>query len=344
MTSLFRHLLMLIVTVLLPAIIVAAMVDALVPGGVWLAALAAATAAAAARLGTEALLRRPGAAPADHAATLERELAERTAALQDRERRCRGIFDSAFHFLALLTCEGVVLELNRAALAFYGVAESEAVGRRLWEVAPWADSPPAVAGFRLRLAQAAAGESVRFETARPDRSGRTVPFDLSLRPIFDAGGGVAMLVVEARDISERAELQAKLVQAQKMEAVGQLTGGVAHDFNNLLQALVGNLDLIRRLGESSGDARLLHLVTNAQRAAARGTRLTRQMLAFSRQHKLRIESVSIDRLTAEMADLLRRAAGETIRLEMPLAPDLWACELELDAVRDDAAQPRHQRP
>ena len=264
----------------------------------------------------------------DQAATLERQVAERTAALQERERRYRGIFESAFQITSLLTRDGVVLELNRAALEFHGLSEREAIGRRAWEFGPWSHCPRAVAAFKARLAQAGAGQFVRYETTQPDASGRMLTFDFSLKPIVDEAGQVTLLVAEARDITERAGLQAQLVQAQKMEVVGQLTGGVAHDFNNLLQALVGNLDLIRRLAESTGDARLLHLTANAQRAAARGTRLTRQLLAFSRQQKLRTERVDVGRLTGGMNELLRRAAGETVRLETAATPDLWPCLID----------------
>ena len=264
----------------------------------------------------------------DQAATLERQVAERTAALLERERRYRGIFESAFQITSLLTRDGVVLELNRAALEFHGLSEREAIGRRAWEFGPWSHCPRAVAAFKARLAQAGAGQFVRYETTQPDASGRMLTFDFSLKPIVDEAGQVTLLVAEARDITERAGLQAQLVQAQKMEVVGQLTGGVAHDFNNLLQALVGNLDLIRRLAESTGDARLLHLTANAQRAAARGTRLTRQLLAFSRQQKLRTERVDVGRLTGGMNELLRRAAGETVRLETAATPDLWPCLID----------------
>ncbi len=264
----------------------------------------------------------------DRAAALERKVAERTVALEERERRYRGIFESAFQLTALLSRDGVVLELNRAALQFHGLTECEAIGRPAWEFGPWARSPRAVAAFKARLARAAAGEFVRYETCQPDASGRRLNFDFSLKPIFDEAGKVTLLVAEARDITDRAGLQAQLVQAQKMEVVGQLTGGVAHDFNNLLQALVGNLDLIRRLGESTGDERLQHLTANAQRAAARGTRLTRQLLAFSRRQQLRSERVDVCRLTGGMIELLRRAAGETVDLDLSVASDVWLCQID----------------
>jgi CheY-like chemotaxis protein len=123
-------------------------------------------------------------------------------------------------------------------------------------------------------------------------------------------------------------LQAQLAQAQKMEAVGQLTGGVAHDFNNMLQAVTGNLDLVQRLMEPMGETRVLRLVGNALHAAGRGARLTQQLLAFSRKQNLRPERVWVSRQAAGMGDLLDRAAGETIKVDLHTAPDLWPCLID----------------
>ena len=131
-----------------------------------------------------------------------------------------------------------------------------------------------------------------------------------------------------KEVAAREKVQEQLRQAQKMEAIGQLTGGVAHDFNNLLQALTGNLDLIHRLAQAHDDARLLQLTANAQRATARGARLTQQLLAFSRRQNLNPEQVWVHRLVAEMDELLRRAVGETVQVEARAAPDLWPCHLD----------------
>src|SRR6202012_2411257 len=100
-----------------------------------------------------------------------------------------------------------------------------------------------------------------------------------------------------QEMAQRQKVEAALLQAQKMEAVGQLTGGLAHDFNNLLTAVVGNLDLIR--GRAT-DPRVPRLADNAFRAAERGSKLTAQLLAFSRTQKLATEAVDINRLIEGM--------------------------------------------
>jgi PAS domain S-box-containing protein len=120
-------------------------------------------------------------------------------------------------------------------------------------------------------------------------------------------------------LSERDEAEAALHRAQKLEAVGQLTGGVAHDFNNLLTVITGALDLIQR--HPQDEARRERMIEAAQSAARRGERLTQQLLAFSRRQALKPELVVVDELLAESEPLLRRAVGEAVMLTVsPGAP------------------------
>jgi PAS domain S-box-containing protein len=124
------------------------------------------------------------------------------------------------------------------------------------------------------------------------------------------------------DITERKATEAQLRQAQKMEAVGQLTGGVAHDFNNLLAVVYGNLELIEdKLAE---DDRLRGYVRKALGAAERGAILTQRLLAFSRKQALRPEAINAGRLVSGMTEMLRRALGETIEIEVVSDSGLWA--------------------
>jgi PAS domain S-box-containing protein len=120
-------------------------------------------------------------------------------------------------------------------------------------------------------------------------------------------------------LSERDEAEAALRRAQKLEAVGQLTGGVAHDFNNLLTVIIGALDLIQR--HPKDEARRDRMIEAAQAAARRGERLTQQLLAFSRRQALKPELVVVDDLLTESEPLLRRAVGEAVTLIVaPCAP------------------------
>ena len=115
-------------------------------------------------------------------------------------------------------------------------------------------------------------------------------------------------------LAERDQAEAALLRAQKLEAVGQLTGGVAHDFNNLLTIIVGALDLMQRHPEDA--ARRARMVEAAQGAARRGERLTQQLLAFSRRQALKPERISVDALLKESEPLLRRAVGEAVGLSI----------------------------
>jgi signal transduction histidine kinase/CheY-like chemotaxis protein len=135
--------------------------------------------------------------------------------------------------------------------------------------------------------------------------------------------------IQERDAAEQAlrSSEARLRQVQKMETIGQLTGGVAHDFNNLLTVIMGGLDSItRQVGELPPDTAgesVKRSVGMAFKAAERGAVLTHRLLAFSRQQPLEPRAIDVNRLVADMSELLRRTLGETIDLEIALAGGLW---------------------
>jgi len=136
----------------------------------------------------------------------------------------------------------------------------------------------------------------------------------------------AALLQANAEARRREELEASLYQAQKMEAVGQLTGGVAHDFNNLLTVIMGGLETVLR-GGNLADPLRKH-VTTAMRAAERGARLTQQLLAFSRQQMLHPEVVDANRLLHEFETLMQRAVGESIAFVFALDRGIGACRID----------------
>jgi PAS domain S-box-containing protein len=138
-------------------------------------------------------------------------------------------------------------------------------------------------------------------------------------PMRDRDGVIRGVCSLTNDITDIKQTEARLAQAQKMEAVGQLTGGVAHDFNNLLAVIMGNAELLfDRLGES--DRQLQAIIY----ASARGAELTQRLLAFSRRQPLRPQAIDMAVLLAGLNDLLTSAIGETITMDTSLDPDLWA--------------------
>jgi len=152
---------------------------------------------------------------------------------------------------------------------------------------------------------------------------------LALRNSRREGAALA----ELREETARRELtEAQLRQANKMEAVGQLSGGIAHDFNNLLTAIGGNLELLaRRLPE---DATQHRLVSSARQAVTKAAQLTQRLLAFSRRQPLNPEAVDVNRLISGMADLLHRTLGETVALETVLAAGLWRTLIDVNQLEN----------
>ncbi len=125
-------------------------------------------------------------------------------------------------------------------------------------------------------------------------------------------------------IGQREKVEEALRQAQKMEAIGQLTGGVAHDFNNLLQVILGNLErLAPRLRGTGADDELRRLIDAASRAAARAATLTQRLLAFSRRQPLMPTTLDVNRLVVGMSELISRTLGEAIRTETLLSGNVW---------------------
>jgi len=141
----------------------------------------------------------------------------------------------------------------------------------------------------------------------------------------DANVAVRMVGV-ITDISERLEMEEKLRQSQRLEAVGQLTGGVAHDFNNLLTVIVGNAEIITE--SLASDSKLRGLSEMIQEAADRGAELIRSLLAFSRKQALDPKHIDANQLLNNFQGLLSRSIGEAIQLELALEPDLWLAQVD----------------
>ncbi len=152
-----------------------------------------------------------------------------------------------------------------------------------------------------------------------ERSSRQFGQMLALQVVLERRTSELDLVNQrlSQEIDDHRSTGETLHQAQKMEAIGKLTGGIAHDFNNLLTVIVGNLSLIR---DRSSDERAVRLAKSALGAAERGARLTTSLLTFARKQKLHAEPVDINELILDFATLLRRAAGDAVRLELSLSP------------------------
>ena len=256
--------------------------------------------------------------------TLEQEVAARTA---ERD----GVWQLSSDLLGVADLNGVWRSVNPAWTRVLGWTEDEIVGRS----SAWIGHPDEQAFNQEQIAKLAAGAStLAFENQLRTRDGdyRAMSWTVS------AGQGGLYCV--ARDVTaererqkELAEVQERLRQSQKMETVGQLTGGVAHDFNNLLQIIAGNLDLLlRTLPEDASRHR--RAAESAMSGAKRAATLTERLLAFSRRQPLQPKPLNANRLIAGMSELLHRSLGETIEVEVVASPNLWRAEADPNALEN----------
>ena len=248
-------------------------------------------------------------------------------ALAERERQFRLLVSSVIDYaLFTLNLEGVIQSWNPGAERLKGYTAEEIIGKHFSIFYP----PEArEAGDPERVLSIARNEG-RFEGEgwRVRKDGTQFWANVVIDPIHDEDGKLIGYTKITRDITERRALEKardQLYQAQKMESVGQLTGGVAHDFNNLLTAVGGSLSLLRH---TITDGRALKLVDTAENAVERGARLTHQLLAYSRQHPVQPERSNLNELIASLASLLRHATGEHADIRLNLSPVLWLCEID----------------
>ncbi|MFL5201948.1 MAG: PAS domain S-box protein, partial [Microvirga sp.] len=237
----------------------------------------------------------------------------------------------------MLDPTGIVSSWNAGAQRFKGYTESEILGRHFSQF--YTDEDLATELPRRALETAAREGKFEAEGWRLRKDGTRFWASVVIDPIRNDRGELIGFAKITRDITERRHAQealehaqAALFQAQKMEAVGQLTGGVAHDFNNLLTIIVNNLDLLTRNAREPRDVKLIE---SAQRAAERGAKLTQQLLAFSRRQPLQPDTHNPNTLIEGFESVLRRACGEMIRLQLSLAPRIrW---VSVDAPQFESA-------
>ncbi len=214
---------------------------------------------------------------------------------------------------------GVVRDWNSGAERLKGYKSAEVIGRHFSMFYGAADRDR---GEPLHaLEQAARDGRYERETVCVRKDGSEFWANLVIHPIRDESGELVGFAKITRDISARRELEDRLRQAQKLEAIGKLTGGVAHDFNNHLTVIYGGLDRARAM--AGNNPMLTQAVDAAMKGAERAATVTGQLLAFARRQPLAPKPVDIGSLLAHMSHLLDRVLGETIRIETIRAAGLW---------------------
>ncbi len=276
----------------------------------------------------EAMLAAPPAVAAD------RSLEEAYEALRQSEARFRTLVEHAPEALVILDVNnGRFVDVSTNACALFGYPREALLTLGPVDVSPalQPDGRPSAEVAVAYIREATQGRHTVFEWTHRHASGDPIPCEVRLvRLPHDelslVRGSVIDISARKRDEAERERLTNELFQAQKMQAIGQLTGGVAHDFNNLLTIMMGSLELVG-LGAGSSPQVRPHLDA-AMDAVVRAAALTRRLLAFARKQPLRPRAVNLNRLVAEAEALLRRTLGEAIEIEMVLGAGLWACQVD----------------
>ena len=169
---------------------------------------------------------------------------------------------------------------------------------------------------------------VAVEILNYRKNGSTFWNALFISPVYGKDGKLLYFFGSQLDVSRRRDAEDGLRQAQKMEALGQLTGGIAHDFNNLLQVIVGYVDGLKERPSIEGDPRATRAVDNIGAAASRAVTLTQQLLAFARKQKLQGRAVNLNTLVDGMDGLISRTLGDTVPVERRFQDDLWNCRID----------------
>ncbi len=243
-------------------------------------------------------------------------------ALRESEERFRAVVDNSPAALLLKDSEGRFRMMNRRFQEWFGFGD-DAIGKTTQDLYPNEFAETLLAQDDEVLATGRPLEQ-EYEATFADGSKRKVV--LTKFPVIGSGGETIGIGSVGIDVTEQRRTEEQLNQAQKMEAVGQLTGGVAHDFNNLLAIIRGNLELVE---DTAGvDAETIRNVAHAMRATDRAADLTQRLLAFSRRQTLQPKVVDLNDLVGTMGELLRRTLGETIEVRTVAASPLWPCEVD----------------
>lgn len=261
--------------------------------------------------------------------TLEQRVSERAQQLdasfdelRESERRFRLLVEAVTDYaIFMLDSQGNVAKWNRGAERLKGYTGEEIVGQHFSRFYTEEDR---IGGLPAKIIGTATLTG-RFEGEgwRVRKDGSRFWASVAIHAIRDEQGQLLGFAKVTRDMTEKRAAEERLRQSQKMEAIGQLTGGVAHDFNNLLTVIRGNMETLQRRLAERGEEHLQRLVNMALLASSRAAVLTHQLLAFSRRQPLQPKSVSVNTLITGMSEMLHRTLAESISIETVLAAGVW---------------------
>ncbi len=243
-------------------------------------------------------------------------------ALAETERRVRWFFDESPLSIVLADMSGTVTDANRSFIVTAGQNHDKVVGRSILELILPEDRDEVARYLSKAVMGMGKGGQIEARLA----GSRGVAAQIYLQRVAGRSGEAGALLLNFLDTTEQKNLEEQFAQSQKMQAVGQLAGGVAHDFNNLLTAMIGFCDLLlSRHGPGDPSfADIMQIKQNANRAA----NLVRQLLAFSRRQTLQPKIINITDALAEMSNLLRRLIGEKIDLKVSHGRDIGLVKVD----------------
>ncbi|MFZ1878525.1 MAG: PAS domain S-box protein [Gaiellaceae bacterium] len=229
------------------------------------------------------------------------------AALRESEVRYRELFENASDLIATTDLDGRITDANHAFITALGYELNELIGRQILELVPteWHDELAIARDEKAKEEQ----EATVYEHELVARDGHCIRVEVASRLIKTDGEAVGVEAI-CRDISERKLLEERLRQSQRLEAVGQLAGGVAHDFNNLLTVISGYTEVVRNRHGNADSAELAQIAAAADRAAG----LTRQLLAFSRRQVLQPKVIDLNEIVSGLSPMLTRLISEHVEL------------------------------
>lgn len=257
----------------------------------------------------------------------QRELEEQLA--ESEERFCHVVESAAIGIIVILD-DGMVNQMNPFMEKMFGYQASEVIGENVSILMPEPDRgrhDKYIQSYLLTGEKKIIGSGREIIGLR--KNGEEFPLHLNVSEV--SGSGQKKFVGIVTDITERKLVEGRLRHSQKMETVGQLTGGVAHDFNNLLAVILGNLSLLEEeLKENGGmkAAEIQEFIQPALAAGGRGAELTQRLLAFSRKQALQPVTLDINAVIKDMKDLLERTLGEDVDIEWRLDANTWLAEAD----------------
>jgi two-component system, cell cycle sensor histidine kinase and response regulator CckA len=238
-------------------------------------------------------------------------------ALRQRAHRFGALLEKSSDAISLVDSTGKVLYSSHAVSPIFGYELEERMGESVFELVHPEDAPQVHSAFGKLVQHPFTSVSMQLRYRHKDGSWRWIEA-LGTNLLEDSS--VQGVVINYRDVTEQRRLQEQLFQAQKMEAIGALAGGVAHDFNNLLTAILGYSDMI--LEKVASDGALHRYASQIKQAGDRAASLTRQLLAFSRLQVMAPKVLDLNAVVSDMSRMLRRVIGEDIKLHVVSPPDL----------------------